>query len=228
VSSRPSAARRPLRLLAGLALPLIAFLVLLRVLGNATGALAITDAIPILWLVAFGIWRRRIEPIALIPAAVFGLALLLSIAFGGSSLPLELRRSVFPGAVGLACLASLAARRPLLTIAATKAADARAQQLPAARPKIESPGARRTLSTLTAIIGVACVADAAAQITLALTVSTTTFAVVARIASYAIIGTGLAACAIYLRFVRAHISPTSPRRSPPARCDSERPMQPDA
>jgi hypothetical protein len=75
------------------------------------GALAITDAIPMLWLVAYAIWRRRIEPIAVVAVVVFAIALVLTIAFGGSSLPLELRRSVFPGAVGVACLISLAARR---------------------------------------------------------------------------------------------------------------------
>jgi hypothetical protein len=205
VSSRPSPPRSPVRLLAVLGLPLIAFLILLRVLGNPTGALAITDAIPILGLVVVGILRRRIEPIALIPVAVFGLALVLSIAFGGTSLPLELRRSVFPGAVGLACLISLAARRPLLMLAAIKATDARARQPHDARPKLDSPGAHRTLTTLTAIIGVTCVADATAQITLALTVSTATFAEVARVASYTIIGSGLAVCILYIRATRLRL-----------------------
>jgi hypothetical protein len=59
--------RLRIRLIAGLLLPLVAFLVLRQVLGNATGALA-----------------------------------------------------VFPGAVGLACLISLAARRPLLFIVSAR------------------------------------------------------------------------------------------------------------
>ncbi len=118
--------RRPIRLIAGLALPLLVFFVLLGVLGNATGALAIADAIPLAWLLAYGISRRKIEPVGLIAVAVFALALVLSIAFGGSSLPLELRRAVFPGTVGVACLISLAARRPLLV-------DRRQQSQPRAR-----------------------------------------------------------------------------------------------
>jgi hypothetical protein len=64
------------------------------------------------WLLAYGIWRRKIKPVALIALAVFALALVLSIAFGGSALSLELRRAVFPGTVGLACLISLAVHRP--------------------------------------------------------------------------------------------------------------------
>jgi hypothetical protein len=47
--------------------------------------------------------------------------------------------------------------------------------------------------------------DAAAQIVLALTVSTSTFAEVARVASYVIIGSGLAVCALYLRRLKASL-----------------------
>ena len=141
----PTIRRVRLRLFAGLVIPLIAFVVLVRALGNATGALAITDGIPLLWVLVIGVWRRRIEPFGLAAAAVFAIALLVSIATGGKALPLELRRSVFPGAVGIACLVSLV---------------------------------------------------------LALTVSTATFGVAARIASYVTIGGGLAVCAIYIRVER--------------------------
>ncbi len=196
MSRTPSSRARPIRLLAGLLLPLIAFAVLLQTLGNATEALAITDAIPLLWVLADGMWRRRIEPVGATAAAVFAIALLLTIALGGSSLPLELHLAVFPGAAGLACLISVAARRPLLSIASTKLAQARPEATAAAQPSLDTPAAHRPLTTLTAIIGVTLVADAAAQIVLALTVSTSTFGVVARIASWVIVGTGLAVCVL--------------------------------
>jgi len=116
----PSSRERPIRVLAGLLVPLIAFVVLRQTLGNATKALAITEAIPSLWVLAYAIWRRRIEPVGATAVAGFGIALLVTIASGGSALPLELHRAVFPGAVGLACLVSLVARRPLLSIASAK------------------------------------------------------------------------------------------------------------
>jgi hypothetical protein len=191
-----------IRLFAGLTLPLLVFFALLAALGNATGALAITDGIPLVWLLAYGIWRRKIEPIGLIALAVFALALVLSIAFGGSALPLELRRAVFPGTVGLACLVSLAVHRPLLVIAAERARRARGHETDG-RTNLDSPGARRSLATLTAIIGVTGVADAAAQVILALTLSTTHFVVVARIASYVIIGGGVSVGFLYVRHVRS-------------------------
>jgi hypothetical protein len=171
-SQTPTEVRR--RLAIALVLPLIAFLLLRRAIGSATGALAITDAI----------------------------ALILSITFGGSSLPLELRRSVFPGALGLGCLISLAFHKPLLAIAAARFADARPEQMGGTAARLKLPGSQRALTTLTAIIGVTATADAAAQIVLALTVSTSTFAEVARVASYAIIGSGLGVSALYLRRVR--------------------------
>lgn len=199
--------RMRVRLAAGLALPLIAFLVLRQAIGNATGALAITDAIPLVWLLAFGIWRRRIEPVGLVALGVFAVALAVTIATGGSALPLELRRSVFPGAVGLACLISLAIRRPLLVIASARVARAR-PDLRRGRAPLDTPAAGRVLTTLTAIIGVTFSADAAAQIVLALTLSTASFAELARVASYVTIGGGLAVAALYLRWARAQLEPS--------------------
>jgi len=79
--------------------------------------LAITDAIPLVWVLAYGARRRRIEPIGVTAAGVFAVALPLTIASGGSSLLLELHRAVFPGLAGMACLISLALRpeRPALS-----------------------------------------------------------------------------------------------------------------
>lgn len=211
-SGTPSPRARPIRLLAGLLAPLIAFLVLLHTLADPTKALAITEAIPSLWVLAYAICRQRIEPVGVIAIAGFGVALLVTIALGGSSLPLELHRALFPGAVGLACLISLAVRHPLLAIAKTRLAQARPEATAETRPEATAEARRRpdkgehnALATLTAIIGVTLSADAAAQIILAFNVSTSTFGVVAHIAAWAIIATGLAVCALYLRRVRARL-----------------------
>ena len=216
MSSPPQSRRLPHRLLAGLALPVIAFLVLLKLIGNATGALAVTEAFPVAWVVGYAIWRRKVEPIGLFVVVGFALALGLTFVFGGRPLPLELRRSWFPGVVGLACLISLALRRPLLLAAADKVGGAHREEAAGAGRDLDSPGARRTLSTLTAIIGVTGTADAVAQITLALTVSTTQFVVLARIASYTIIGSGIAVGALYVRHVRARLARGRHQPQPPS------------
>lgn len=199
--------RFQLRLIASLLLPLIGFVVLLRVLGSATGALAITDAVPLLWVLAIGLAQHRFEPLGLIPVVVFAIALGLTILFGGSALPLELRRAVFPGAAGLACLISVAIGKPLLTIVATRLARPRPGRAIRAQPKLDTPGARKAMTALTTIIGITLVADASAQVVLAFMVSASTFGVVARIASWAIIGAGLGACGLYLRSVRSELRP---------------------
>ena len=71
----------------------IAFVALSRALANATKALAITEAIPGLSLLACAIWHRRIEPVGAIAFAGFGIALLVTIASGGSARPKRHPRS---------------------------------------------------------------------------------------------------------------------------------------
>ena len=136
---------RRIQLVAGLLAPVIGFVVLLRALGNATEALAVTDSIPMLWVLAYALWRRRIEPLGATAATLAAIALLLTIALGGSPLPLELHHAVFPGTVGLACLISLAARRPLLSIAlarlAKRSQDVAAEDRPGARASHRPPRA---------------------------------------------------------------------------------------
>ncbi len=170
MSPRPSRPH-PGPLLGGLLIPVIAFVVLEQAIGNATGALATTDGIPLLWVLAYGIWRHKVEPVGLIALVVFAIALGLTIALGGSPLPLELRRS-FPGAVGLACLVSLAVRRPLLVVASERLARSHAELRREEGPDLDTPGRRRALTILTAVIAVTGLADAVAQIALALTLST--------------------------------------------------------
>lgn len=213
---------RPVRIAAGLLVPLVAFVTVLQTLGNATEALAVADALPLLWLLAYAVWRRRIEPVGVTALAGFAIALLLTIVLGGSPRPLELHRAVFPGIVGLACLISLVVGRPLLVIVAVR----RRQAAPptASHTPVAGEGARHALRVVTAIIGVTLTLDAAAQVTLAFTVSTSTFGIVSRIAGWAIVATGLAVVGLYARAVRARLR----QGHPPAPPSPPRATGPDA
>lgn len=186
---------------AGLLVPVVAFVVFLETFGDATEALAVAEALPLLWVLVYAVWRRRIEPVGALAVAGFAVALLLTIVLGGSSRPLELHRALFPGMVGLACLVSLGLGRPLLWSVAVK--RGRADPETATRSELDAPGARHVLVVVTAIVGVFLTADAATQVTLAFTVSTSTFGVVSHVASWAIIGKGIAAGALYLHRVRS-------------------------
>ena len=183
-------------------IPVLAYVALSATLHSDLAALAITEAIPVAWVLATGVRRGRVDPIALAVAVVLAAAVLVSITSGGSTLPLKLRRAVITGSLGLACLGSVLARRPLL--------PAISDRLARAWPRIErmtvalgSRASHRQTIMLTAIIGVTLLADAAAQITLALSVSTAAFLGASRLARLAIFASGLGACGLYLRWVAA-------------------------
>ena len=71
-----------------------------------------------------------------------------------------------------------------------------------ARSLLASPLARRALAVLTVVAGLTFTTDAVAQVVLALSVSTTTFVVTARVASYAIFAGGATTGTLYVRHVR--------------------------
>lgn len=177
-------------LIAGLLVPLFAYLILRQAIGSITGALAITEAIPVAWMTTIAFARRRLEPVALISVVVFGFALAITVLSGGSSLPLKLRRGALSGVVGVACLVSVALRKPLLIAALPLIARTHPERRAAIDQALHDPDRRHTMSIATVIAGLTFVADAAVQIALALTVSTTTVVATARVVRLAILAAG--------------------------------------
>jgi hypothetical protein len=72
----------PPRLAAGLVLPLAAYLVIRAVIGSATGALAMTEAVPAAWLLVTAIVRRKVDPIAVVSTLTVAIALALTAPTG--------------------------------------------------------------------------------------------------------------------------------------------------
>jgi hypothetical protein len=195
-----SYSRRPkLRLSAGVLVPVATYVILSRALHSDLAALAIAEAIPVAWMLAIGLPRRRVHPLALVWALVLAVAVLVSIASGGSVLPLKLRRAVITGSLGLSFLGSVLVRRPLLPLAMDRLARAwpRTERL---TRLLGGQTAPRRAIVLTAIVGVTLLADATAQVTLALTVSTAVFLAASRLARVAVFALGLGGCASYLRW----------------------------
>jgi hypothetical protein len=181
------------RLLVGLLVPVVAYIVLDHVLHNELLALAIVELIPVAWALGYGLARGRLDPIALVAAIVLLAALIVSIADGGSAMPLKLRRGLVTGTLGVACLASVIGGRPLLphAIRLVEYAWPRSARLSrAVRPYTSGASA----AVLTVLVGVTLLIDAIAQVTLALTVSTTVFLLTAKLARTAIFLTGIGAC----------------------------------
>ncbi len=185
----------PVRLLAGIALPWIAYLILRRLIGSSVAALAITDAVPSTWLLAIGIARRRVDPIAIFSAATVLLALLAYALTGGNPLAIKLRRGAVTGTIGVAALASVAIGRPLLLLTV----EALSKTNPDIATKLADPARRGAITMLTALIGVTFAIDGASQIALALTVPTNMFVADSTAARIAVLGTGLVVTVQYLR-----------------------------
>ncbi len=195
--ARPS--QRPaLRLLAGIAVPVAAYVIVRRWLGSDALALAVASAIPIGWMLAVGLTERRIDPIPVAAAVVLGAALVISLASGGSALPLKLRRAAVTGSLGVACLISVLVGRPLLSVALDMLCDTWPKAERFVR-SLRGADARREATVATAIIGVTSLCDAAAQVALALSVSTATFLGLTGLTRLAVFSIGLGVCALYLR-----------------------------
>jgi hypothetical protein len=196
VNGRPP---HPARLLAGLLLPLAAYLLIRGAIGSATGALAITDAISAAWLLAVGIARRRLDPVAVVAAVSVTIALAAYALTGGDPLALKLRRGVITGTLGLTALGSVALGRPLLLVVAEHIAKLNPERRPAIEARLAAPDRRRAVTILTAIIGLTFAIDGASQITLALTVPTRMFVADSTAARILVLGTGLTVTTWYLR-----------------------------
>ena len=134
----------PPRLVAGLVLPWLAYLIVRSLIGSSVGALAITDALPATWLLVVGITRRRIEPIAVLSAATVFIALTAYAITGGDPVAIKLRRGAVTGAIGVAALTSVALGRPLLLRVAQSAAKLNPDR-PDLAARLAEPHRRRIL-----------------------------------------------------------------------------------
>ncbi len=179
----------PLRLIAGVALPWVAYLLIRALTGSSVEALAITDAVPSAWLITAGIARRRVDPIAVLSATTVMVALAAYALSGGDPLAIELRRGAVTGTLGIVGLASVAFGRPLLLLVAENVARLNPDR-PEMAARLAQPDRRRAVSILTAIIAATFTIDGAVQIALALIVPTAHFVADSTAARIVVIGTG--------------------------------------
>jgi hypothetical protein len=195
-------------------LPLAAYLLIRAAIGSATGALAITEAIPATWLLVVGIARRRLEPVAVVATVTVAIALAAYALTGGDPLALKLQRGTVTGTLGIAALASVALGRPLLLMLAESIAKLNPERQPDIQARLAEPDRRRAITILTAIVGLTFTLDGASQIALALTVPTSTFVADSTATRIVVLGTGLLVTAWYLRHQKeqrekGHRSPAS-------------------
>ena len=208
----------PVRLLAGLVVPLVAYLIIRAFTGSSIVALAITDAVPSAWLLAVGIARRRVDPIAVLSATTVMIALAAYALTGGDPLAIKLRRGAVTGTIGIAGLASVALGRPLLLLVAENVAKLNPDH-PEMAARLAQPDRRRAVTTLTAIVAATFAIDGASQIVLALTAPTPSFVADSTAARIAVLGTGAVITIEYLRNQTKRLG-RGPR--PPAHAERDR------
>lgn len=190
--------RSALRLVAGVGVPISAYLLARSWLHSDAWALAVAEGLPIAWMLGVGARQRRVDPLAAAAAVVLAIALAIALLSGGSALALKLRRAVVSGSVAVACLGSVVVRRPLLPAALALLARTWPRLSPL-NLHLDDPIRREKASTLTTILGVTCACDAAAQVGLAVAVSTTTFVSVTGLTRLTVFAFGAIVCAAYLR-----------------------------
>lgn len=198
-----------IRLVVNLAAPVLVYALLRPHVRSDITALVIGAAIPIAYTAGVLLWRRRVDAIGVIAIACFAFGLLLVLVTGGNELAFKLREDIWTGPAGLACLISVAVRRPLFSVVLRLAA----RRDPEISVRAGEPQVRRIMTVTTACIGVILLAHALVTVALALTTSTTTFLAVSRPLSLAIVGGGLAALVWWIRHQHVRRSTLPPHRA---------------
>jgi hypothetical protein len=206
---RPGILALPIRLVINLAAPVLAYALLRPHVHSDLIALIIGAAVPIAYTVGVLLWRRRLDAIGVFAIVCFVFGLLLVLVTGGNELTFKLREDIWTGPAGLACLISVAMRRPLFAVVLRRAA----QRNPDIAGRVGDPQVRRIMTVTTAGIGVILLVHALIMVALALTTSTATFLAVSRPLSLAIVGGGLAALVWWIRNQHVGRSNLPPHRA---------------
>lgn len=160
----------------GAVVPLAVYYVVRHHVSGDAVALAIAGAFPAAWIGVEWVRRRTIDPIGGIVLFGFVAGLLAAVALGGSAFVLKVRDSAFTSLFGVACLASLAGRRPLMfflgkALSAGDDPDRRA----AFDAMWELPTVPRVFRIITAAWGVGLICEAGLRVVLAVVMTTGTF-----------------------------------------------------
>jgi hypothetical protein len=184
-----------IRLTINLAAPVLAYVLLLPHVHSDITALVVGAAVPAAYTVGVALWRRRLDAIGVFAIVCFAIGLLLVVATGGNEVVFKIREDLWTGPLGLACLISVAGRRPLLLVILQRVARRNTE----IAERLGDPQARRIATMATGVIGLILLVHAAVVIALALTTSTTTFLALKQPVSLPIVGGGLAALVWWIR-----------------------------
>jgi hypothetical protein len=184
-------------------IPLAVYYVVRSHLSSDAVALAIAGIPAAVWVLVEWVRKRVLDPIGAIILFGFLVGLLASWALGGSAFVLKARDSAFTAAFGVACLASLATRRPVMFYLGRSMS---AGDNPSRRARydelIELPPARAVFVTVTAVWGVALLLDAGVRLVLAWSLPTGPFLALTPVVSALLLGGAFAFTMWFSRWAR--------------------------
>ncbi|GAC1602440.1 MAG: hypothetical protein NVS3B21_30630 [Acidimicrobiales bacterium] len=172
----PSARAMAPGLVGGAVVPLAVYYAVRSHVGGDAPALMIAGIPATAWVGIEWVRKRRVDPIGCIVLFGFIGGVLASVALGGSAFVLKVRDSGFTFLFGATCLTSLLSKRPMMYfIGRALSAGDDADKIAAYEELWTMPSAPRTFRIITATWGIGLIAEAAARVGLALTVSTGPF-----------------------------------------------------
>jgi hypothetical protein len=149
-------------------------------------ALGIAGGVPLLYSLGVAIVCRTIDYVALVSAVGFSVACVVSFLVGGGSLPLKLHEAMITFAVGLVLLVAVLVRRPFPV--------GQLLRVPCAT--------KHTNSALGAMIGGFLVLHALLHVTLAVSLSTSSYLIAARLVDWGTLAIGIIGLWAYVRRLR--------------------------
>jgi hypothetical protein len=181
----PSARRiAPNIALAGVA-PAVAYWLIRPHVPSDAIALIIVTAFPLADVVIERHERRRMEPIGTLALVGICIGVLGTVLTHGDETILKVRGTIPTGAIGLICLGSLFAPRPLLFyVARTFETQGEPERTLAYNERGGLPHVQHHFRVVTAVWGLGLIAESVTGIVLALTVPTQMFLILAQVASW--------------------------------------------
>ena len=189
------------QILTGGVAPLVVYQIARHAGVADASALALSSVPPAASVVGSWAWRRRLDPIGTIALVSIAAGLVAMGLLHGSEVMLKMRESVVTGLFGVICLVTLAVPvKPAMFVMGRALTGASDRQRVAEFDDLwDVPEARRVFVVLTAVWGVALVAEAAVRAALALTLSTGTFLAVTPIVNWAVLGSLIYFTIAYVR-----------------------------
>lgn len=185
----PSVRQLAPRLVVSGVLPLVGYALLRPHVGSDAVALAAVSVFPVIDIAVERRRHGRFEPIGVIALIGLTLGLVSALLLHGDATLLKVRESMFTGVFGLICLGTLAARRPAMWYLARSFSTAGDPEKVAEFDGIwELPGVPARFRFITALWGVALVAEAIVRTVLAVTVSTERFLAISPVLNWGVLG----------------------------------------